>query len=114
MPRKEVIFVFQKRYIRTLSHCYYDCKYHIVWTPKFRGKIFTKDYIKKEMDRIIRTVCRWKGFEIIDLSVQTDHVHLTIIISPKYSISYAMSIIKGKSSAWVKKKNHRVDRKSVV
>ena len=99
----------QRRYIRSLSHCFYDCKYHIVWTPRYRGKILKKDYIKKELDRIIKTVCKWKGFEVIDLSIQEDHIHLIILISPRYSISYSLSIIKGKSSAWIKKTNHRIN-----
>lgn len=99
----------QRRYIRSLSHCFYDCKYHIVWTPRYRGKILKKDHIKKELDRIIRTVCQWKGFEVIDLSIQEDHIHLIILISPRYSISYSLAIIKGKSSAWIKKTNHRIN-----
>lgn len=43
----------QRRTIRTLSHCFYDCKYHIVWTPKYRGKVFKDKYIKDEIKPII-------------------------------------------------------------
>lgn len=98
----------RKRYIKSLSHCFYECKYHVVWAPKYRGKILKQDYIKQELSRIIKVVCKWKGFEITELNIQDDHIHLCIIISPRYSISYAMSIIKGKSSAWIKKTNKKI------
>ena len=93
--------LLKRRDIRTLSHSFYDCKYHIVFTPKYRGKIL-KGHVKKEVRRIIRQVCDWKGFEIVAGKVSVDHIHIVIVIPPKYSVSYAMSIIKGKSSAWIK------------
>ncbi|MCP4633073.1 MAG: IS200/IS605 family transposase [candidate division Zixibacteria bacterium] len=96
----------KRREIRTLSHSFYDCKYHIVFTPKYRGKIL-HGHVAQELRRIIKLVCHWKGFEIIEGSICTDHIHLVIIIPPKHSVSYAMSIIKGKSSSWVKKKNKK-------
>lgn len=99
----------QRHYrIKTLSHCFYDCKYHIVWTPKYHGKIFQASYVRQEVNRLIRTVCQWKGFEVFELNVQTDHIHLCVGIDPRHSISYAMSIVKGKSSKWIKKKNKRL------
>lgn len=94
--------------IKTLSHCFFECNYHIVWTVKYRGKIFKQQYIRNEVKRIIEAVCKWKGFEVIELSVQEEHVHLCVAIEPKYSISYAMSNIKGKSSKWIKKKNKKI------
>lgn len=96
----------QKRHstLRALSHSYYNCKYHIVWTPKFRAKFFQDKRLRQEMRRIIRLVCKWKGFEILEGNIQHDHIHMVLIISPKHSIAYAMSIIKGKSSSWIKKK----------
>ncbi|MCL5795543.1 MAG: IS200/IS605 family transposase [Patescibacteria group bacterium] len=97
-----------KRYIKTLSHCFYECKYHIVFTPKYRGRIFQNDYVKSELNRIIRLVCKWKGFEVMELNIQEDHLHLCLIISPKHSISYAMAIIKGKTSAWIKKGHKKI------
>jgi putative transposase len=94
----------RRRDVRTLSHSFYDCKYHIVFTPKYRGKIL-KGQVAKEIRRIIRLVCKWKGFEIIEGRICSDHIHLVELIPPKHSVSYAMSIIKGKSSAWIKNKN---------
>lgn len=100
-----------KREIRTLSHTFYDCKYHIVFTPKYRWKVFESKYIKEEVRRILGLVCKWKWFEIVSWHVSVDHIHLILIIPPKFSISYAMSILKWKSSAWIKKKNKNLKLK---
>ena len=97
----------QRRTIRTLSHSFYDLKYHIVWTPKYRGKVLTSKKIKSELRRIFETICKWKYWEIIELSIEDDHVHMVILLTPRDSVSYAMQIIKGKSSAWMKKKIKR-------
>jgi|SRR3989338_535922 len=93
----------RNRRLYQLSHCTYVCTYHIVWTPKYRGKVLCEPFIKQEMKRIIRLICRWKGFPIEAWHIGDEHIHLVITIPPKYSVSYAMAIIKGKSSAWVKK-----------
>ena len=105
-PQKGGDIYLKRRDIRTLSHCFYECKYHIVFTPKYRGKIL-KGQVAKEIRRIIRLVCKWKGFEILEGTICSDHIHLVLVIPPKHSVSYAMSIIKGKSSAWIKKKNKK-------
>jgi len=94
----------RRRTIRTLSHCYYDLKYHIVWTPKYRGKVLAAKTVKDELRRTLESVCRWKRWEIIELSVQDDHIHMCLLCSPRDSVSYVMQILKGKSSAWLKKK----------
>ena len=96
-----------KRTIRTLSHCFYDLKYHIVWTPKYRGKTMASAKVKNELRRIMESICRWKGWEILELNIQDDHIHLVLLASPRYSVSYIMQILKGKSSAWMKKKVKR-------
>lgn len=93
-----------KRTIRTLTHCFYDLKYHVVWTPKYRGKVLTSHYVKDELRRILESLCKWKKWEILELSIQEDHVHLCILLTPRDSVSYAMQILKGKSSARIKKK----------
>jgi putative transposase len=96
-----------KRTICTLSHCFYDLKYHIVWTPKYRGKVLTTNKIRSELRRIFESICKWKHWEIIELSIQDDHIHLCIIPTPRDSISYVMQVLKGKLSAWMKKKIKR-------
>ena len=89
------------------SHCTYICKYHIVWTCKYRGKLLANKYIKQELKRIFRVICRWKGFQVHAWHVGDDHIHLYVSIPPKFSVAYAMSVIKGKSSAWIKKKTKK-------
>ena len=96
-----------KRTVRTLSHCFYDIKYHFVWTPKYRGKVLTKEKIKSELRRIFETITKWKHWEIIELNIQDDHVHFCLLATPRDSVSYIMQILKGKSSAWMKKKIKR-------
>jgi len=95
---------------RELSHSTYDCKYHIVWAPKFRAKLFENVKYRQEVRRVIRMICKWKKIEILEGNVQHDHIHMCIIIPPTYSISYVMSMIKGKSSAWLRKKYKKLKR----
>ncbi len=99
--------ITHKRTIRTLSHCFYDLKYHLVWTPKYRGKTLQSDKVKQELKRIIESISRWKQWEPIELNIQDDHVHFILLASPRYSVSYIMQILKGKSSAWMKRKIKR-------
>ena len=96
-----------KRTIRTLSHCFYDLKYHLVWTPKYRGKVLTAGKIRQELQRIFESICKWKHWEIIELNMQDDHIHMCLLATPRDSVSYVMQILKGKSSAWMKKKIRR-------
>jgi len=99
--------------IYNLSHCTYHCEYHLVWTPKYRGKVLAGTYIKQELKRIFNSICKWKEFEIKQWHTGDEHIHLYISIPPKYSISYAISILKGKSSAWIKKKNKKIPKGSL-
>ncbi|OIR03569.1 transposase IS200 like protein [mine drainage metagenome] len=96
-----------KRTIRTLSHCFYDLKYHMVWTPKYRGKVLDSDKVKGELRRIFESICKWKHWEIIEFNIQADHIHLCLLATPRDSVSYIMLLLKGKSSAWLKKKIKR-------
>lgn len=96
-----------RRTIRTLTHCFYDLKYHLVWTPKYRGKVLGTPKVKQELERIFTQICNWKGWMILELNIQDDHIHMILLAPPKYSVSYIMQILKGKSSAWMKKKIKR-------
>ena len=90
-----------------LDHTTYICQYHLVWTPKYRGKVLADTYIKAELKRIFKLICKWKGFIIKAWHIGDDHIHLYLIIPPKYSVAYAMAVIKGKSSSWLKKKTKK-------
>ena len=91
-----------------LNHCLYLCQYHLVWTPRFRGKVLVSSYIKHELKRIFKLICRWKGFVLRAWHIGDEHVHLYLTIPPKYSVSFAVAVLKGKSSSWIKKKNLRI------
>lgn len=95
-----------------LSHCTYYCNYHLVWTPKYRGKVLGSTYIKAELKRIFKLIARWKQLEIRAWHIGDEHIHLYLSIPPKYSVSYVVSILKGKSSAWIKKKNKNIQKGS--
>jgi putative transposase len=82
-------------------------KYHLVWTPKYRGKILGPAKVKEELRRTFESITKWKHWEIIELNIQDDHIHLVLSASPRDSISYIMQLLKGKSSAWMKKKIKR-------
>ena len=70
----------------SLTHCKYECKYHIVFAPKFRRQaIYGK--LKAEIGKILRRLCEYKKIEILEANACPDHIHMLISIPPKYSIS---------------------------
>ncbi|MFH1890376.1 MAG: IS200/IS605 family transposase [Candidatus Kuenenbacteria bacterium] len=79
------------------SHATYDCRYHLVWSTKYRFKIIDKE-IEVALKWIIKEVCDWRDIEILEGSIQPDHIHLYLQIPPKYSISDVAKWIKGKSA----------------
>ena len=93
--------------IQRTEHHVYRLEYHLVWTPKYRGKVLDNEKVKQELRRIFESICKWKHWEIIELNIQSDHIHLCLLATPRDSISYAMQMLKGKSSAWMKKKIKR-------
>ena len=80
---------------KKLSHVIYKCDYHIVWVPKYRLRILRGD-IREMLESDIQTLCEWKNCEVLELNVQTDHVHLLVSVPPKVSISKLMGVLKGK------------------
>ena len=82
---------------RSSSHVYSHCKYHLVWTPKYRYNIL-KDKVGKELYRIIYILCIMKDCEVLVLNVQPDHAYLVVMIPPKLSISTLMGVLKGRST----------------
>ena len=81
----------------SLSHTKWMCKYHIVFTPKYRRKVIYNQY-RESLKEIIRTLCKYKGVEILEGHLMTDHVHLVLSIPPKISVSSFMGYLKGKSA----------------
>ena len=86
--------------IHTLSHTSWNCKYHIVFAPKYRRKVF---YSQKrlEIGEILRELCRWKEITILEAEVCPDHIHMLVEIPPKISVSSFVGFLKGKSSLMI-------------
>ena len=87
-----------------LDHCTYSCSYHIVWAPRYRGKVLVKPFLKQELKREFPQIARWKGLIIHAWHIGDEHIHLYLTIPPKYSASYIIQVLKGKTSNWLKKK----------
>ncbi len=87
----------------SLSHTKWNCKYHVVFAPKYRRKVFYGDK-RLEIGQILRQLCNWKGVNIINAEVCPDHVHMLIEIPPKMSVSSFMGYLKGKSSLMIYEK----------
>ena len=83
--------------INSLSHTRWNCKYHIVFAPKYRRKVFYKEK-RREVGKILRELCEWKKIKIVEAEVCPDHVHMLLEIPPKYSVSSFVGFLKGKSS----------------
>ena len=75
----------------------YQCAYHIVWCPKYRYRVL-RGNVARFVEQNIRVLCEWKKVEVMELSVQEDHVHLVVSIPPKVSISELLGILKGKTA----------------
>ena len=84
----------------SLTHSAWNCKYHIVFAPKYRRQVIYGK-IKMDIGKIIRTLCEQKGVEIIEAEACPDHIHLLVSIPPKISVSAFMGYLKGKSSLMI-------------
>ena len=83
--------------LNKLSHTTWNCKYHIVFAPKYRRQVFYREK-RIEIGKILRKLCEWKGVEIVEAEVCPDHIHMLLSIPPKYSVGSVMGYIKGKRS----------------
>lgn len=84
----------------SLTHSAWNCKYHIVFAPKYRRQVIYGN-IKMDIGKIIRTLCEQKGVEIIEAEACPDHIHLLVSIPPKISVAAFMGYLKGKSSLMI-------------
>ena len=89
--------------VHSLSHTKWECKYHIVFAPKYRRKVFygQKRY---EIGQILRELCRWKQVNLLEAEACPDHIHILVEIPPKISVSNFMGFLKGKSSLMIYEK----------
>ena len=92
-----------------LAHSLWDCKYHVIWVPKYRRKTLYGE--KKKI--VIEAIKKWaeiKGIAIVEGNARRDHMHLCLAIPPKYSVSGAIGLLKGKSASEVMSFGSRTSR----
>lgn len=89
--------------IHSLSHMKWNCKYYVVFAPKYRRKVFYGEK-KVEIRKILRELCKWKGVNIIEAEVCLDHVHMLVEIPPEMAVSWFMGFLKEKSSLMIYEK----------
>lgn len=82
---------------QSLSHTKWECKYHLVFAPKYRRKIIYGK-LRRDISQILVELCRRKGITILEAEACPDHIHMLVTIPPKYSVSSVMGYLKGKSS----------------
>ncbi len=81
--------------LQKLAHAVWQCKYHVIWCPKYRYKILN-GALRKSVGEILQQLCEWKKLEVLEMNVQDDHVHLVLSIPPKNSVSEVVGFLKGK------------------
>ena len=86
--------------VNSLSHRKWNCKYHIVFAPKYRRMVIYNQ-IKVDIGKILRRLCEQKGVEIIEAEACPDHIHMLVMIPPKYSVAQIVGYLKGKSSLMI-------------
>lgn len=89
--------------IHSLSHTKWNCKYHVVFAPRYRRKVFYGEK-KVEIGKILRELCKWKGVNILEAEVCPEHVHMLVEVPPKMAVSWFMGFLKGKSSLMIYEK----------
>lgn len=82
---------------KKLSHTIYQCKYHIVWCPKYRYRIL-KSAVAEFVEQTLRMLCEWQNIEILEMNVKEDQIHMILSIPPRLSISEVMGMLKGKTA----------------
>ena len=87
----------------SLAHTSWNCKYHLVFAPKYRRKVFFGQK-RREIGAILRQLCEWKGIRIIEAEVCVDHIHMLLEIPPKLSVASFVGFLKGKSSLLIYQK----------
>ena len=81
----------------SLAHVRWDCKYHVVFIPKYRRKVLYGK-LRKSVGRILRELCEQKQITLLEGHAAADHIHLFVSIPPKYSVSHTIGFLKGKSA----------------
>ena len=86
--------------INSLSHTKWNCKYHIVFAPKYRRKVFYEEK-RLAVGKILRQLCEWKGVRVAEAEACPDHIHMLVAIPPYMSVTQYMGYLKSKSSLMI-------------
>ena len=86
--------------VQSLAHTKWECKYHIVFAPKYRRQVIYGK-VKADIGIMLRKLCEYKQVEILEAEACKDHIHMLVSIPPKYSVSQIMGYLKGKSSLMI-------------
>jgi len=84
----------------SLSHVRWDCKYHVVFVPKYRKKKLYGKF-RSRVGEILRDLCRQRGVELLEGRLKSDHIHMCLKVAPKYSIAFVIGFLKGKSAVLI-------------
>ena len=95
---------------RKLSHTIWHCQYHVVWVPKYRYRVLHGE-IARDVEAGIRGYSERQGGEVVEVSVQVDHVHLQVLVPPKVSISNFVGTIKGRTAIRILNRHKELKRK---
>ena len=79
------------------AHVKYYCKYHVVFVPKYRRKSLYGN-LRRDIGRILRELCSQQGVELVEGYAMKDHIHMLLMIPPKYSVAHTIGFLKGKSA----------------
>ena len=99
------------RQFKRLSHSIYECKYHIVFCPKYRYRILGDEVAEYTRQQIYRLCQQKEDVEVLELKVQPDHVHLVVSIPPKYAVSSFMGYLKGRLATRLFARYERLGRR---
>ena len=83
--------------LQSLSHTVWDCKYHVVWIPKYRRKVLYVQ-LRKYLGQVFKELTMQKESRVVEGHLMSDHVHMLISIPPKYAVAQVVGFIKGKSA----------------
>ena len=83
-----------------LNHSTWDCKYHVVFTPKYRKKLLY-GHLRGDLREVLHRLSRQKGCEIVEGHLMPDHVHMLLSVPPKHAVAHVIGFMKGKSSIWI-------------
>jgi putative transposase len=96
---------------RKQSHTIYECKYHLIFCPKYRYRVLTdevRQYVRESIEKLVK---QKEELEIIEMNVQADHVHLLLCIPSKYSVASVMGYLKGKLAIRILQRYEKLGKK---